>query len=143
MSRRSTGCPPPALMRRHLTFETILESSVRYSRGVAARLNTLLTSAQACQSLLSDRWPSMGGRISNGMSWGLNGALNVDVRLSRVMALAAGRTKDKGQTLSGTGAFIAQGPWENISDDTTGWGIWKNVDRAHRASQYLEAPADR
>ena len=35
------------------TFEMILESSVLYNRGVAIRPNALLTSAQACQSLLS------------------------------------------------------------------------------------------
>ena len=37
----------------NLTFEMILESSVLYNRGMATRQNVLLTSAQACQSLLS------------------------------------------------------------------------------------------
>ena len=62
------------LMRGHeegcgLAFEMILESSVLYKRGVATRQKDLLTSAQACQSLLSDNWANTGGRTSKGKSW--------------------------------------------------------------------------
>lgn len=57
-----------------LAFEMILESSVLYNRGVATRQKVLLTSAQACQSLLFDNWDKTGGKISNGKSW--NGDLN-------------------------------------------------------------------
>lgn len=58
------------VLARHiqLTFDMILESSVLYRSGVATRQNVLLTSAQACQSLLSSNWDNMGGKTSNGRS---------------------------------------------------------------------------
>ena len=46
----------------------ILESNVLYSSGVAALLNSLLTSVHACQSLRSERWARIGWRTSNGKS---------------------------------------------------------------------------